>query len=133
MKYAIIEGGLVVNMALSDSAIGSNWIQTDSAKIGDSYADGVFTSAPLVRFVPSVVSMRQARKALIMGGVTIASVDSAIAATVDDQERALAQTDWEYAATVSKHSALVDSMAAALGLDAAAVDDLFISAAALAE
>lgn len=84
-----------------------------------------------LRVVPPVVSMAQARKALILGGITIASVDAAIAAIADDTERALAETDWQYATEVRRNSPLVQSLTPALGLSEQQVDDLFIAAASL--
>ncbi len=46
-KYAIIENGKVTNVALSESALESNWIQSDVAQIGDDYINGQFvTPAP---------------------------------------------------------------------------------------
>jgi hypothetical protein len=49
MKYAIITNGVVTNVALSDEALESNWVQSDTAAIGDLYADGQFTKpAPYV-------------------------------------------------------------------------------------
>lgn len=44
MKFAIIENGIVKNIALSNDPINENWIQSDDAKIGDLYADGKFTT-----------------------------------------------------------------------------------------
>lgn len=46
MKFAIIENGVVVNIAKSDSALDDNWIQSDSAKIGDLYDGDSFTPKP---------------------------------------------------------------------------------------
>lgn len=43
MKFAIIEKGLVVNIAVSDEPFGDNWIESETAKIGDTYLDGIFT------------------------------------------------------------------------------------------
>lgn len=83
--------------------------------------------------VPNVVTMKQARKALILGGISIASVDAAINAIEDDQERELAITDWEYSQTVRRDSSLVVSMAAALNLTSMQVDSLFTSAAGISE
>lgn len=46
-KYAIIESGKVVNIAVSQAALEPNWIQSDVAKIGDDYVNGQFvTPAP---------------------------------------------------------------------------------------
>lgn len=43
MRYAIIEDGKVVNVAVADAPLAGNWIATDSGQIGDTYADGEFT------------------------------------------------------------------------------------------
>lgn len=43
MRYAIIENDKVVNVAVSDTALESNWIASDTAAIGDNYKDGQFT------------------------------------------------------------------------------------------
>ena len=48
MNYAIIENGIVVNVAISESALEYNWVlipEGSSAWIGWRYVDGVF-SAP---------------------------------------------------------------------------------------
>jgi len=46
-KYAIIENGKVINVAVSENALEPNWIQSDVAKLGDDYVDGQFlTPAP---------------------------------------------------------------------------------------
>ena len=46
MKYAIIESGFVVNIAVADGPLAENWIEaTDEAQIGGSY-DGQFHPAP---------------------------------------------------------------------------------------
>lgn len=81
--------------------------------------------------VPRVVEMAQAREALIRGGISIASVDAAIDAIEDPVERELAFNSWQYRATVRRDSHLLTSLAAAIGLSNAQVDELFIAAAAL--
>lgn len=82
-------------------------------------------------YIPAVVTMAQARKALILGGVSISSVNAAIAAIPDATERQLAETDWEYSMTVRRDSALVASIAPALGLTDQQIDELFVLAATL--
>jgi len=77
---------------------------------------------------PEVVSMAQARKALILSGISIASVDAAISSISDDQERELTQTDWEYSTSVRRESPLIASLSPALSLTSEQVDDLFILA-----
>lgn len=54
MKFAIIENGIVTNVALADGPIAPNWIETDTAGIGWTYENGVFT-APVIPVPPVVV------------------------------------------------------------------------------
>jgi hypothetical protein len=43
MRYAIVENEKVVNIAISDAPLDSNWIASDTAVIGDEYKNGQFT------------------------------------------------------------------------------------------
>lgn len=43
MKYAIIENNAVVNVALADKPLASNWIASETAAIGDRYENGQFS------------------------------------------------------------------------------------------
>ena len=54
--------------------------------------------------VPQAVSMAQARKALLHGGL-LDAVDSAIGAIADEAARQRAAIDWEYATEVRRDSA----------------------------
>ena len=42
MKYAIVEDGKVVNLAVSEEPLAENWIASDTAGIGDLYQVGEF-------------------------------------------------------------------------------------------
>lgn len=79
--------------------------------------------------VPAAVSMRQARLALLQAG-KLADVDAVIAALPSPQKEA-AQVEWEYATEVRRDSALMRQLAAAIGLDDAALNALFVQAATL--
>ena len=81
--------------------------------------------------IPQSVSMAQARKALVLGGVSMASVAAAIAAISDTTQRELAQIDWEYSTTVRRVSPLVESLGPSLGLTDAQIDALFVAASSL--
>ena len=78
---------------------------------------------------PKVISMRQARLALLGAGL-LASVDAAIAATPNTEGDA-ARIEWEYAQEVRRDSPLLAGMIAALGLTNEQVDGLFLAAAGL--
>ena len=54
MKYAIIENGIVANVALAGGPIAPNWVETDTAGIGWAYENGVF-AAPAIPETPVVV------------------------------------------------------------------------------
>ncbi len=50
MKYAIIENNKVKNIAVSESPLADNWIEAQSAKIGDDYdpETGTFTTPKVI-------------------------------------------------------------------------------------
>lgn len=75
--------------------------------------------------VPEVISARQARLALLAAGL-LAQVEATVS-TAD----AATQIAWEYATEIQRDDPLVASMAGALGLDAATLDQLFFAAAEL--
>lgn len=85
--------------------------------------------AKRVASVPSKVTMRQARLALL-GANLLASVTTAIEALPSPQKEA-AQIEWEYSQEVERNRGLVLSLGTALGLTARQLDDLFTTAATL--
>jgi hypothetical protein len=89
------------------------------------------TALAPVLVVPPVVTMAQARKAMILSGVTISSVNTAIEAIAGTRSRELAQTDWEYSATVRRDSGLIASLGAGLNLASDDIDAMFILAETL--
>lgn len=101
--------------------------------------DGVWTQQWTVRDltpeelkarVPTVVTMRQARLALLQAGL-LSQVEAAIAAIEDAVQRQAVQIEWEYAAEVDMTHPWVQTLGAALGLTAEAMDALFEQAATL--
>lgn len=76
--------------------------------------------------VPSAVTMRQARLALLNLGL-LANVDSAISALPSPQKEA-AKIEWEYSQEVQRHNGFVAQLAPILGLDSNQLDNLFIEA-----
>ena len=75
--------------------------------------------------IPSIVSMRQARLALLQAGL-LSTVNAAIGAGGDADK-----IEWEYAADVDRNSPLVQNMKAGLSLSDADLDNLFILASSL--
>lgn len=79
--------------------------------------------------VPVEVSMAQARLALRRAGL-LDSVQGVIE-SLAEPERTDAQIEWDHRSVVRRDYGLVNALAPALGLDDAALDALFIQAAAL--
>lgn len=101
--------------------------------------DGVWTQQWTVRDltpgelkarVPTVVTMRQARLALLQVGL-LNQVETAIAAVEDPVQRQAVQIEWEYAIEVDMTHPWVQHLATALSLTEAQLDDLFNLAATL--
>lgn len=84
---------------------------------------------PVVDPVPEVVTMRQARLALLGAGL-LPLVNNAVA-NMPGAEGDAARIEWEYSNTVGRHHPLVMSLGAALGLTDAQLDDLFRQAVKL--
>ncbi len=82
-------------------------------------------NAPSEPTIPTIVSMRQARLALLQAEL-LATVDAAIAAGSEAD-----QITWEYATEVDRNSPLVVNLSASLGLTEQQLDDLFTLAATL--
>lgn len=79
--------------------------------------------------IPQVVTMRQARIALYNAG-KLSAVNAAISGMSGAAGDA-ARIEWEFSSTVERNKPLVASMGAVLSMDNAALDALFIAAAAL--
>ena len=74
---------------------------------------------------PQSVTARQARRALNAAGL-LDNIDAALAAMPRD-----AQIEWEYAHEIRRDSPLIASVASGLGLENAAIDELFTQASRL--
>jgi hypothetical protein len=98
------------------------WVVTDQAKI-----DALHQTLP--QAVPELVTMRQARHALLGAGL-LSSVDAAIAALPEPQ-KSEAVIEWEYASIVQRDNPLVEIVRQQQGMTAAQIDDLFTLAATL--
>ena len=79
--------------------------------------------------IPTEVTMRQARLALLAAG-KLAGVDAAIA-SMPEPHKTAASIEWEYSSALQRSNQFVSQLGAALGLDDAAIDALFVEAAKL--
>ncbi len=79
--------------------------------------------------VPPVVTMRQARRALLEAGM-LQAIPAAIA-SLPSPYKERAEIDWEYSQDVHRDWPLVLQLAPALGLTTQQIDQLFITAATM--
>lgn len=79
--------------------------------------------------VPQIVTMRQARLALLGAG-KLAAVNAAINALPSPTKEA-AMIEWEYSQEVQRHNGFVSLLAPVLGMTEADLDALFVAGAAL--
>lgn len=86
-----------------------------------------YVAPPVV--IPTEVTMRQARLALLAAGLlpTINAAVAAMSGTAGDAAR----IEWEFAKSVNRNQPLVTQLATALNLTSAQLDALFTAAAAL--
>lgn len=104
----------------------------DPVAAGCFWRDGrweVEDAKPPVAPVPEVVTMRQARLALLGAGL-LAQVNTAVA-NMPGAEGDAARIEWEYAQEVRRDSPLVAALSAAFGWTSAQLDDLFTEGAKL--
>lgn len=80
-------------------------------------------------YIPSVVTMRQARLALLQQGL-LPQVQAAIDSLPSPQKEA-AQIEWDYSSEVHRDKPFVQLLGAALGLTEVQLDDLFTLASTL--
>lgn len=138
-KIALINSGVVVNVTLADLTFAQALPGVDAAVdvtarpevgVGWTYAAGVFTAPPpLPPPIPQSVTMRQARLALLAHG----QLDNVAAAinSLPEPAKSQAQIEWEYSNALERANAFVATLGTALGLNASALDALFVEAAQL--
>ena len=79
--------------------------------------------------VPQVVTMRQARLALLQAGI-LDNVEG-VMNSLPEPDRTVAQIEWNYSSEVYRNKPFINIFGQALGLDDDAIDQLFITAGAI--
>lgn len=126
--YAIIENGVVVNMALATKALETNWVlATAGVSIGWLH-DGISFGPPPApkpepEAVPHSCTRRQGQRALLEVG-KLDAVESAIASISDPFQKRVAQVEYE-AGTWERSNPFLIGMWSQLGGTEAELDDLF--------
>lgn len=137
-NFAVISGDQVANVIIINDADQAT-IDALNAKlvpaglpvaIGWGWVAGAFVAPPSPPVViPTVVTMRQARLALLQSDM-LDQVNAAVVSMPGTAGEA-ARIEWEFSSTVERNRPLVQSLTTALGLTDAQLDDLFTLAATL--
>jgi hypothetical protein len=114
-------------LAISDKATA---LAAKDAEIAALEAQVAELAPPAIGGVPQVVTRRQARQALLLAGL-LDSVQAAISAIPDTTQRRLAQIEWDDSQNFERQRPLLVSLATALGLTSAQLDQLFVTASGL--
>lgn len=115
MKYQLSDGNIII--ATQD------YINSHHPDAVPVYEESVDTTP----IVPQVVTMRQARLALLSIGL-LDQVEPAIDA-MDEPARTISKIEWDYSSEVRRDKSFVNSLGSTLGLDSEAIDALFATAA----
>jgi len=83
----------------------------------------------IYRDIPSVTP-RQIRQALILSGISIAQIESALD-SLPEPIKSLAKTEWEYSNAFERNRPLVEQMGAMLGWSSEQLDNLWLFAGGL--
>lgn len=119
MRMAIVEHGVVTNIAESERPLDSRFVPSASAEIGDLWDGKQFKKADSIKSV----TRRQGRRALLERGY-FQAVEGYIASIADETERMRAQIDYE-ADTWERANPWVNHMLELLGLTPEQGDELF--------
>lgn len=94
--------------------------------IAPEMTDAYILSVIEAPIVPQVVTMRQARLALNAAG-KLATVQAVID-SMPEPQKTNTQIWWDHSSAVERSQPLVQQLGAAIGLDSAGIDNLFIEA-----
>jgi hypothetical protein len=98
-------------------------VETGERLERDLTVEEIATLPAVVNTPPTIVTMRQARLALLQAGL-LAQVNTTIA-NMPGAAGDAARIEWEFSGTVERNRPLVQSLIGALGLTNTQLDDLF--------
>jgi len=80
--------------------------------------------------VPTEVTPRQIKQALVLNGITLADVETALE-SLSEPTKSLAKIEWEYSISFHRNRALVNQVGQMLGWTSDQLDELWIYASRL--
>lgn len=127
--HVLNDAGRIINTIVVDSldAMPGLVDARSGGSIGDVFTAGEVAASPPSPMPPAIVTMRQARRALLDAGL-LDAVGVAIAGIADYTQRARAEVEWSTARDVDRNNPFTQFMAASLGLTNADLDALFLAA-----
>lgn len=126
MKYALVINGVVDSISCEPQ--GNPWVEVPDGVFAGFFLDGGEWVAPPLGAspIPQSVSRFQAKAALAMAGL-LDQANAAVAASGN----VVLQLAWAEATEFKRNSPGINALAPALGLDDAALDQLFITASGI--
>lgn len=125
MNWKLSQDGKIASRTHEDGAFESRLISA----IPEDELIAALPADPVIPLIPPSITMRQARLALLQSGL-LTTVNAAVAA-MPGVEGDAARIEWEFSGSVERNRPLVQSLAVALGLTKAQLDELFTLAATL--
>lgn len=124
MSFKVVRdaSGKVLGFGPNDDGYGPNVPAGGSVSV-----EQAEPSMPVV--VPKVVTMRQARLALLASG-KLSQVDAVID-SLSEPHKSAARIEWDYSSEVQRDKPFVVQIGAALGLTSEQLDQLFVEASKL--
>lgn len=137
MRYAIVESGVVVNIALADQPITPEWIEIpEGSSVGPGWSyDGTDFAPPdpEPEPIPSSCTPAQGLVALFaLKSITESDISQAIDQIPDPVDKYTAQIAFTRAVSWERDSAAMAMLAGMLGLDSDDLDSLFAYAVGVA-
>jgi hypothetical protein len=124
IKYKIVVSNSTIEFSTEEEAQTYKSSNNLEQQI-ESFEDITSTGCPL----PSI-SPRQIRYALVMSGITLASIETAIN-QLPDPDKSLAFVAWEYATEFRREEELVNSIGVFLNLTPQQIDEMWVFASTL--
>jgi hypothetical protein len=131
MRYAKVENSKVVNVIVADvnyiATLEGEYVESDTANVGDTFTNGIFTKTTPKQPVPESVAMWQARDFLIANNL-LDNVLATIDAIPDPVAKKRAQSKFEFSSTVRRDDPLLNYVCTSAGFSSEDVDQWFIEA-----